>query len=419
MDTRAIGRRIAYWRDRRRYTQTEFGSLMGGRGKRWVQMLEAGDRHADPRLSVLEDAARVLSVDLLALLTDGPTVECVDAAELERIRTVLQSHDVITGTADSDSADPLPIDALRAQVRYGWTSFQASHFASLGRLVPELLVAANRAAARHQGDDQLAAYRALSMTLQLTEAASIKFGDGALATIAGHRAVTAAERSGCPVIMASACRHLADAMTADGQARAAADFAVAAAARLEPDLKARGADGLSTLGMLYLKAAMARAVAAEAAARDDRRAAHDAHAVPELLDQADEHAAELGDAGDGNALFTAFSATNVALYRVAAHVQLSEGADAVAVAMEITADDRAALPRERRAHHLADLARAYAQAGQRETAVDTLLEAEEEAQEEVLCRPRTRQLVDDLRLLGVGGAEGRLRALAVRCGLPG
>ncbi|MEW1616502.1 helix-turn-helix transcriptional regulator [Streptomyces sp. NPDC088744] len=416
MDTRIIGRRIAYWRDRRGLSQTEFGRLMGGRSKRWVQFLEAGDRQADPRLSVLEDAARVLTVDLPALLTTGPEDECVDAAELERIRTVLQSHDVITGTDDSDPADPLPVDVLRARVRYGWTSFQASHFASLGRLVPELLVAANRAAARHQGDDQRAAYRSLSMVLQLTEAASIKFGDGALATIAGHRAVTAAERSGCPVIMASACRHLADAMTADGQARAAADFAVAAAARLEPDLKTRGADGLSTLGMLYLKASMARAVAAE---RDDRRAAADARAVPELLDQADEHAAELGDAGDGNALFTAFSGTNVALYRVAAHVQLSEGADAVAVAMEITADGRAALPRERRAHHLADLARAYAQAGERETAVDTLLDAEKEAQEEVHCRPRTRQLVDDLRLLGVGGAEGRLRALAVRCGLPG
>ncbi|MEU2717783.1 helix-turn-helix transcriptional regulator [Streptomyces sp. NPDC007205] len=416
MDTRAVGRRIAYWRERRRFTQTEFGRLMGGKSKRWVQFLEAGDRHADPRLSVLEDAARVLSVDLLVLLTDGPAVECVDAAELERIRTVLQSHDVITGTDDSGPADPLPIDVLRARVRYGWTSFQASHFASLGRLVPELLVVANRAAARHQGDDQLAAYRSLSMVLQLTEATSIKFGDGALATIAGHRAVTAAERSGCPVIMASACRHLADAMTADGQARAAADFAVAAAARLEPDLRARGAEGLSTLGMLYLKASMARAVAAE---RDDRRAAHDARAVPELLDQAGEHAAELGDAGDGNALFTAFSAANVKLYRVAAHVQLSEGADAVAVALEITDDARAALPRERRAHYLADLARAYAQAGQREKAVETLLAAEKEAEEEVHCRPRTRQLVDDLRLLGVGGAEGRLRALAVRCGLPG
>ncbi|MEU0389228.1 helix-turn-helix transcriptional regulator [Streptomyces chartreusis] len=414
MDSRAIGRRIAYWRERRRLTQTEFGRLIG-KSKRTVQALEAGDRQADPRLSLLELVASVLSVDLLDLIADRPAVERVDAVELERIRTVLQSHALITGSDDADPAEPLPVDVLRDRVRYGWTAFQASHFASLGRLVPELLVTANRAAARHTGDDQLAAYRSLSMALQLTEAASIKFGDeNGLATIAGHRAVTAAERSGDPVIMASACRHLADAMTHDGQPRAAADFAITAAGRLEADLKTRGAEGLSTLGMLYLKAAMARAVAAE---RDDRRAAHDARAVPELLDQAAEHATELG--GDGNALFTAFGVTNVRLYRVAAHVQLSEGADAVAAALEIDNDARAALPRERRAHHLADLARAYTQAGQRERAVETLLDAEEEAKEEVRCRPRTRQLIEDLRLLGVGSAEGRLRSLAARCGLPG
>ncbi|GAA0432117.1 hypothetical protein [Streptomyces luteireticuli] len=63
---------------------------------------------------------------------------------------------------------------------------------------------------------------------------------------------------------------------------------------------------------------------------------------------------------------------------------------------------------------MADLARAFAQAGRREDAVDALLDAEEEAAEEVRCRPRTRWLVEDLRLLGVGAAEGRLRALAGR-----
>jgi len=47
-----------------------------------------------------------------------------------------------------------------------------------------------------------------------------------------------------------------------------------------------------------------------------------------------------------------------------------------------------------------------------------LLDAEREAPEEVRCRPRTRELVKDLRLLGVGAAEGRLRSLAGRCGLP-
>lgn len=413
MDTQGIGRRIAYWRERRRLTQEQFGRLMG-QSRRWVQDLEGGKRQTDPRISVVISAAQVLSVQLEDLLTDAPGVECVDAAELERIRDVLQSHDVITGTVDADPSEPLPVDDLRARVAYGWTAFQTGHFASLGRLVPELLITANRAAACHQGEDQLSAYRALSMALQLTEAASIKFGDGDLATIAGHRAVTAAERSGDPVIMASAARHLADAMTHHGQPQAAAAFAVAAAGRLEADLKARGADGLSVLGMLYLKASMASAAVAQC---DGHRAAQAARAVPDLLNQAGEHADQLG--ADGNALWTAFGPANVALYRVAAHVQLSEGADAIAAALNIPGPARVALPRERRAHHLVDLAHAYAQAGQGEKAVDTLLEAEKEAAEEVRCRPRTHQLVGDLRLLGAGAAERRLRALADRCGLPG
>ncbi|MDJ0345551.1 helix-turn-helix transcriptional regulator [Streptomyces sp. H10-C2] len=411
MDSRGIGRRVAYWRERRHMTQADFGALMG-QSRRWVQDLEGGLRQRDPRLSVLENAARVLQVRLDVLLSDVPGAECVDARELATIRAAVQRHDVITGTCDASDGEPVTIEALRRAVAYGWTSFQSSHFASLGRLVPVLLVDANRAAAHYRGDDQLAAFRALSMTFQLAEAAAIKAGDSDLACTAGHRAVASAERSEDPVIMASAARHLADAMTSHGQAKAAAAFAIAAAGRLEPALVTLGPAGLSTLGMLYLKAAMASAAAADL---DDGHAA--AGAVPLLLDQADEHAVQLG--GDGNALWTAYGPTNCALYRAAAHVQLSEGAEAVAAADAIPVGALDALPRERRAHHLADLARGLTQAGRREEAVSTLLRAEEEAAEEVRCRPRTRQLVDDLRLLGAGSAEGRLRALADRCGLPG
>ncbi|GCD32382.1 transcriptional regulator [Streptomyces chrestomyceticus JCM 4735] len=211
--------------------------------------------------------------------------------------------------------------------------------------------------------------------------------------------------------------HLSVAMTHHGQAPAATAFAVAAAGRLASGLAAAGPDGLAVLGTLYLKAAMAQAGAARCA--PDIRAAT---AVPVHLDQADDYAAELGDDDGAPAPFgarrwTSFGATNVGLYRVAASVQLSEGEDAVTVAAEIRAAARTALPRERRAHHLVDLARAYQQVGRRETAVDTLLEAEREAKEEVLCRPRAKQLVDDLRILGVDGAERRLQALATRCGL--
>ncbi|MFF6852762.1 helix-turn-helix domain-containing protein [Streptomyces antimycoticus] len=393
-------------------TQTDFGALMG-QSLRWVQDVEGGHRQRDPRLSVLERAARVLQIRLEVLLSDAPAAQCVDSVELGAIRAALQDHDVITGTADDNGTAPLPVATLDRRLVHARAAFQAGHFASLGRLVPKLLADTNRATACHaREEDRLASARLLSLTCELIEAVSIKFGDTDLALVSAHRAVAAAELSGNPVIMASAARHLADAMTLHGQPHAATRFAVIAATRLESDLRTRGADGLSVLGMLYLKAAMAQATAA---ASDDTRAAAAARAVPELLDQADEHADELG--ADGNALWTAFGPTNAALYRVAAHVSLSQGADAVAVAQGIPDPARAALPKERRAHLLVDLAHGLTQAGAREQAVDTLLKAEREVEEEVRCRPRTRQLLEDLRLLGVGSAEKRLQALAQRCGL--
>ncbi|MFV8133163.1 helix-turn-helix domain-containing protein [Streptomyces syringium] len=415
MDSRDIGRRIAYWRTVRRLTQADFGALMG-QSRRWVQNLEGGLRQRDPRLSVLEDAARVLRIPLERLLSDAPpgtAADCTDAAELAAIRAALHRHDVITGTCDADCTGAPPLPALRRSVVHARTAFQAGAFASLGRLVPDLLVTATRAAAHHEGEQRLEAWRLLCWVLEVTEAAAIKAGDTDLAVTSAHRAVAAAERTGDPVTMASAARHLADAMTHHGQPRVGADFAVAAAARLSADLQQRGADGLSVLGMLYLKAAMATAAVAE---QEEARAAAAAAAVPALLDQADEHATQLG--ADDNRLWTAFGPTNVCLYRVAAHVQLSEGGDAVDAALAIPDPARQGLPRERRAHHLTDLAHAYTQAGQRQDAVTALLDAEDEAPEEVRCRPRTHRLVEDLRLLGVGSSEGILQELAGRCGLP-
>jgi transcriptional regulator with XRE-family HTH domain len=412
MDRIQFGRRVAHWRGRRRLSQAEFAALMR-RSRRWVEELEGGRRQADPNLSVATEIALRLGITLDRLLYDPATL-CPAESEIDAVRAALQRHDVLTGRCDDSSAEPVPVTDLQRRLWYARTGFQAGHFAQLGTLIPQLLVDATRAAARHEGDDRLESYRQLSLTLELTEAAAIKWGSSELAVTAGQRAVAAAERSEDPVIQASAARHLADAMTAHGQAAAAVTFVTAAANRLQGDLVQRGPEGLSVLGMLWLKAAMAQAAAAEA---DDDRPDVLARAVPGFLDQADEHAERLGR--DDNLLWTSFGPTNVALYRVAAHVQLSEGADAVAVAADIQAVSLAALPRERRAHLLTDRAIAEKQAGLREDAVDTLLEAEDLAPEEVVCRPRTKRLVEDLRLLGVGSAEGRLRGLADRCGLPG
>lgn len=410
MDRIQFGRRVAHWRGRRRLSQQEFASLMQ-RSLRWVEDLEGGRRQADPNLSVVTEIAARLNVTVDRLLYE-PAVLCPADTEIEAVRAVLQRHDIITGRTDAD-AEPVSVAALRRALVYARTGFQAGHFAQLGTQIPALLADATRAAEHYRGEDQQEACRLLSLSLELTEAAAIKWGDTELAVVAGHRAVAAAERSEDPVIMASAARHLADAMTSHGQAKAAVAFATAAAERLRPELLRRGSLGLSVLGMLFLKAALAQAAVAEA---DDHSPDAAARAVPVFLDEADEYAAQLG--ADGNELWTSFGATNCGLYRVAAHVQLCAGADAVAVAKEIPAAGLEALPRERRAHLLTDRARAETQAGMREQAVTTLLQAEALAPEEVRCRPRTKALVEDLRLLGAGSAEGRLRSLAERCGLP-
>lgn len=163
-------------------------------------------------------------------------------------RRALQRHDVITGRCDDSAAEPISVTILQRDLWLARTGFQAGHFAQLGVQIPQLLVDATRAAERHQGDDQLQAYRRLSLTLELTEAAAIKWGDTERAVVAGHRAV-AAERSEDAVILASAAHHLADAMTNHGQAAAAVAVAVAfvtaAARRLEADLLQRGAEGLT------------------------------------------------------------------------------------------------------------------------------------------------------------------------------
>ncbi|MFC4469239.1 hypothetical protein ACFPH6_32785 [Streptomyces xiangluensis] len=107
-----------------------------------------------------------------------------------------------------------------------------------------------RAAQRHEGDDRRISCELLYLTLELTETAAIKWASTELAVIARHRAVAAAERSENPVIKASAARHLGDAMTNHGQAASAAEFVLAAAQRLEPELLRSGPDGFSVLGML-------------------------------------------------------------------------------------------------------------------------------------------------------------------------
>jgi transcriptional regulator with XRE-family HTH domain len=403
VDLGGIGRRIAQWRDRRGLTQQDFGVLMD-KSRRWVQDLEGGQRQADPRLSVIERAAEVLGVPIETLLSDTEPAgsECVDAAEVVAIRDALQRPEVITGTFPGD-AEPLTLGGLRQAVAYGWDAFQAAHYSTVGRVLPGLVVDAHRTAGVLSGDGQLHAFGLVSMANQLASATLLKLGDLPLAWHAADRGIHFAERATDPVTIASAARRLADAMLNQGQAGAGVDLVVSVAERLGGDLDAGRDAGLSVLGMLYLKGAVAAA---------ERGSASD---TAGLLGEAEGVATRLGH--DGNAQWSAFGPTNVRLHRVSTLIRLERGRDAVAAAATITPGALAGLPRERRANTLVEIAHGYFLDRQRDAALAALLDAERLAPQEVHCRPATRRLVETLVALNSSGLGWQLRGLAERCQL--
>jgi hypothetical protein len=154
--------------------------------------------------------------------------------------------------------------------------------------------------------------------------------------------------------------------------------------------------------MLFLKAAVA------AAAAEDIRDARS------LLEEANSAAAHTGDRND---FHTGFGVTNCLLHEASVLGQLGEYRNALATASRIDTTAFAALPRERRTHHLIDTAIAHHGIGQDDEALIRLLEAERLGPQEVHCRPSTRLVIGDMLHRSTGTPSWRLLGLAQRSGV--
>lgn len=403
-DLDGITRRIVHWRKRRGLSQQEFGDRLG-RSRSWVAQFELGGRQADPRISVLERISRVLDVPLEQLLSGGsgcarpeekPETHETEAAA---IRSALQRYDVICGRAPDRGVSRDSVEYVARQAAYGWDAYQAAHYSTLGRLLPPLVVDAQRIAA---GAGCAEAWAAASRVYQLAAAVLVEFADGATAWHAADRGALAAERSADPVVIASAARQVAHAMATLGRSAAALEVCLAAAGRLEDELARAGGDGVSALGMLYLTAAVCAADAGD----QDRTAG--------LIGRAREYAGLLGC--DANHQWSGFGPTNTLIHEVSALIRLRQDARAVEAARRIDPDALASLPRERRTHHLAELAAAQVRVGLYDEALGTLLAAEQVASHEAHRRPHTRAAIA-LLAEAMPMPSTRLRALARRSGV--
>jgi transcriptional regulator with XRE-family HTH domain len=382
---RAIATRVRYWTDRRGMTREVFAGRMG-RSVSWVDKIRDGSRGLD-KLSVLEQIADVLDVSLHVLIDDEQSAraaECVDAAEVASIRDALQRYDVMTNVfrpAVPELPDP-DIRRLGHGVRYAWLAFQASDYSALGPFLGRLITEAQHAHVELESDEQRQATELLAQTYQLATSTLRKLGHFPLEWIAAERGVIIAEHTENPVLIGGAAFRLVNALRDSSAPAAAVRTAEAAVNSLQPVLDTPVPVNLSLWGHLMLQGAMAAA------------AQHNPSAARDLLNQAEAVAARLG--GDRNDYWTSFGPTNVSIHRVAAAVELREWGTAIDTATGMEALVLSRLPKERRANHLVDVARAYSLAARTDDAVRTLSEADKLAQKEVRCRPLARDVITDL-----------------------
>ncbi|MCE7082829.1 helix-turn-helix domain-containing protein [Streptomyces sp. ST2-7A] len=393
MDPGEIGRRVAYWRTRRGLTQADLAQLMG-RSRRWVQDLEGGQRQQDPRLSVLRRAASVLRIPMERLVTDTPSPPPHRVLPAEVAALADSLHHLPTGNT-------IPVDRLRRRVHYHCQAWAACHYSAAARGLSGVLADARATTVESEEGAVL-----LSRAYQLAASLFFKYGEAGRVSgvLCADRALAAAERSGDPVAIGAAARRVARGLMHRKRYATAAEYATTSAITLRPGLETAGPDGLATLGMLYLVAAVA--------GTGDGRSPTAVGATEGRLAAASE-IAERQSGPDAD--FTGFGATNVALHRVDTLLRLDDAYTAIEVAQRLEPAAVSALGRERRARHLITVARARALTRERALAERALLDAERLAPEEV-HRPAVTQLVGELMELA-SSPSADLTALAGRCGL--
>ncbi|MEV1289317.1 helix-turn-helix domain-containing protein [Micromonospora sp. NPDC049679] len=386
MDELPIGRRVAYWRGRRKMSQQVFADRLG-KSKSWVDKVERGVRRLD-KFSVVYEIADVLQLDVQLLLGKEPerrpdSISCIDQVEVEEIRAALERYDCISAFFDAVPQPP-PLGEIRKAVSHAWLTYQHAKYGVLARALPKLLRDAQAAdTAYGTGDEGREGAHLLGQVYQIASSALRKLGEHELSWLAADRSIAVSQRAGDPLLAGVATYRVGNALLALGRARPALEVNVNIANRLAPG---SGNDAspqrLSVYGMLLLQGAMAAARIGDSAT------------VRDLVHGADEAARALG--GDHNHYWTSFGPTNVQLHRAAAAVELGEGRYAVDTHEMIDGEGFAALLPERRAHHLLDIARGYTQLGDVDKASEMLLEGDRLAPAEIRCRPIAHEVMSDV-----------------------
>lgn len=404
-DSLSIGERIAFYRARRGYTQTQVANLVGRRTD-WLSKIERGERQLR-NVELLAELARVLRVSLIDLL--GQPVLMEDEQErddIPAIRDALMAPGrlsrVLYRPPEAAAEPDLPRSAQL--VEFLWADYQAGRLGNVVANLPSLIRTAQQIedGARDLPPDRRRHSWAISArTHHLAATTLSKVGEADLSWIAAERAMKAADESDDPLVLASAARAATHALLAVGRYQDALNLGDTAARWLGPRVRAGDPEALSLYGMLHLRTAVA------AARHQDRTTA------TELLARAGRAAEQLGE--DGNYWQTGFGPTNVELHRLSAGLDLGDVVWVAEHGQEVGAEN---LPVERRVTHMIDVARALSYLARDTEALDLLLSAERQAPALVRHSASVREAVKTMHRRAPvtgGGRSSELLAFAQRC----
>ncbi|MER6088584.1 helix-turn-helix domain-containing protein [Streptomyces bluensis] len=373
-----IGERVAWYRHRRGLSQEVLAGLVG-RTADWLSKAENNRIELD-RLSVITSLAEALDVSLGDLLAEPTLMEWSSDSgnrTVPALRTALMDYRLLTPLLGSPPADEPPaLPDLRANVVEILDAYQASRYGFATRRLPSLLADALAASRAYSGPEGQESHAQLALAYQGAAMVLGKVGETELAWLAADRGLTAAQHSGRNAVIGSLFRAVTHCLLATGRFAAAIQLVNDAAAVMQPKLGKADDEYVSVYGTLFLTGAMA-------AARANDRATTQA-----FLREANENAQRLG--ADANHLWTAFGPTNVAIHCVAAAGELGDIQIAVDLGPRI---DTSGLPVERRVRHSIEVARALSAWNRTDEALAVLLEAEQDAPEQVRHHYMSRELV--------------------------
>ncbi|GAA2713433.1 helix-turn-helix domain-containing protein [Micromonospora olivasterospora] len=393
-----FGQRLKVYRERSGKTRAVLGGLVG-RSAEWVKAVET-DRLLPPRVHMLDRIARVLKVDVSALIGDlSERSAVVDGPEHPALASVREALNRFTLSGEVSSQ---PLERIRERLSAAWRARHQApdHRTVLGAVLPDLVRDAQRAALTYEGDERRRAHALLAEALNLAQMFLAYQPAAELLWRVADRAMVAAQESGDPEALARAGWFLCQIHREAGDWDTAMSVTLDLISALEPRAADANANLLALWGALNFEAAYTAARAGE-----EGRAWR-------YWDHADRVAQRLPQ--DFYQPQTSFSQVIMGAHAVTVAVELQKSGEAVRQAARL---DPAAIPsRPRRARHLIEAARGHYGKGDHEATVAMLRRAYGSAPETIRFNGYARQFTLDL-LDGPRSARNDVHDLALKVGL--